>query len=128
MPRKEFYLRKLGKRGKITIWLVDGGRIRSELEEEFTNFGQHFRFSCIPEYEFWIDKEAVPDERPYVLLHELYERSLMAKGITYTKAHRKASKLEWQVRHDQRNLQEKLTALGWNNNHLSQTKPRNAIK
>lgn len=228
MEKKDIYLKKLGRRGRITIWLVDGALIRKELDpEEFTNFGQHFKFSYIPEYEFWIDKEAVPDERkyfidhllaewkfmrkgdsyfkalekadlieksereksrevkkiinrdpseqlkairrrllgkaknevavwlvdgnlvrsvflpyftegghnlkysfipkeeiwldndliteerPYVILHELYERSLMEKGSYYSQAHRKASKLEWQARHNPEMLQEKLALLGW---------------
>lgn len=227
MERKNFRLKKLGRRGKITIWLVDGSKIRANLEKEFTNFGHHFHFPFIPEYEFWIDQEAVPDERrffidhlltewrlikrsfsddlareiadlkersereragdykkmvgkkgfiqvkkayirmlkkvekgisvwltdgrlvrsvfkvgftegghdlvyyfipkkevwidndlipeerPYVILHELYERSLMAKGLTYEKAHRKASQLEWRVRHQPKKLKAVLASLGW---------------
>lgn len=227
MHNKDFYLKKIGSRGKIIIWLVDGNKIRRDLDIEFTNFGEHFEFSFIPEYEFWIDKEAVPNERrffiehlltewrliknglpyaeaaeiankkecserkkagdlkkitdkkgrllvdkvrcrllknindkisvllvsgrlvrsifdinftegghdlvygyipkkevwldndltekerPYVILHELYERSLMEKGISYDDAHRKASKAEWQSRHDEKKLRENLSLLGW---------------
>lgn len=227
MDIKPFRLKKLGQRGKVVIWQVDGEKIRGNLDEEFTNFGQHFRFNYIPLYEFWIDKEAVPDERrffidhllvewqemkkgasfnrasdladikerverykagdvkriwdkkgkidfnkihlkllkklkaklsvwlvdgrlvrsifhieftegghdqvydfvpinevwidndivaderPYVILHELYERDLMAKGLTYNGAHRKASRLEWQSRHDEQKLQENLKLVGW---------------
>jgi len=223
---KKIYIKKAGKIGKISIWIVDGKKVRSELDEEFTNFGQHFRFKIIPEYEFWLDKEAkcnekhffidhlltewrlmkqgmpfekaiviadqreeverkrtkdlkkildrrgapcakkvhakllgkinrisiwlvngrlvrsdfdidftegghdlvynfvpknevwldddiVSNERPYVLLHELFERSLMAKGLTYHQAHRKASKLEWQSRHDEKKLLKNLEDFGW---------------
>lgn len=227
MDKKNFCLKKLGKRGEIIIWLVDGNKIRHDLDREFTNFGHHFLFSFIPEYEFWIDREAVPDERrffidhlltewrlmkkgyssseaskiadakerserertddykkiadesdktqvkkvhrhllkkfkngisvwlvdgrlvrslfkidftegghdlvyhfvpknevwidndlfaeerPYVILHELFERSLMAKGLTYSKAHRKTSQLEWQTRHHPEKLRENLASLGW---------------
>lgn len=227
MDKKNFYLRRLGKRGKIIIWLVDGNQIRRDLEKEFTNFGQHFHFPFIPEDEFWIDQEAVPDERrffidhllvewqlmkkgysyslaskiadakehsererthdykkiaakknevqvkkvrrrllkklkngisiwlvdgrlvrslfkidftegghdliyhfvaknevwldndliaeerPYIIFHELFERSLMAKGLAYSKAHRKASQLEWQTRHHPEELKKRLASLGW---------------
>jgi len=56
------YLEKIGQRGDITVWSVDGIYVRRNLDEEFTNFGQHYRFECIPENEFWIDIEASPDE------------------------------------------------------------------
>lgn len=225
--KKNFCLRKLGKRGKITVWLVDGKKIRRDLDREFTNFGHHFHFSFIPKYDFWIDQEAVPDERrffidhlltewrlikkgyslslarklaeakekserertrdyqkindkkgkiqmkkvrqrllkkfkkgisvwlvngrlvrsvfkvgftegghdlvyrfvpqnevwldndllteerPYVLLHELFERSLMANGLPYHQAHRKASQLEWETRHHPEELKKRLASLGW---------------
>lgn len=227
MNLKDFYLKKLGRRGKIVIWQVDGEKVRRDLDEEFTNFGQHFRFNYIPVYEFWIDKEAVPDERrffidhllvewramkngtsfikasdladikerverykagdvkkiwdksgeidfgkihlklmkklnnklsvwlvdgrlvrsvfnieftegghdqvynfvpvnevwidndiiveerPYVILHELYERGLMTDGLPYKQAHRRASRIEWQSRHDEQKLQENLKIVGW---------------
>jgi hypothetical protein len=220
------YLRFIGHRGKIKIYLVDGGYVRTNLDEEFTNFGQHYRFNCIPEYEFWLENEAAPDERrffidhllvewklmnqglsydtaityasskerserarsrdpgkilnragipdpakvhlrllsdttagikiwlidgrlvrsdfyidftegghefvydfvpplevwldndltpseyPFVLLHELFERNLMAKGMVYNNAHRRASKLEWSCRHNQNKLIAKLTSFG----------------
>lgn len=86
MVKPKFYIRKLGKRGKIKIWSVDGSLVRKELDEEFTNFGQHFRFKCIPEYEFWIDKEAVPDERKFFIDHLLVEWQLMKKGLPFASA------------------------------------------
>lgn len=221
------HLKKIGHRGEITVWLVDGQKIRKKVDPEFTNFGQHFRFPFIPENEFWIDKEAVPDERrffidhlitelklmkkglsyeealnradlverserqkakkikkledegystkvenvrlrllgktsnglsvwlvdgkltrslffidftegghdlvysfmpqsevwldndlarqerPFILLHELYERWLMTKGLTYSQAHKKASRLEWQCRYSSEKLNKFLTKLGW---------------
>jgi len=226
MKKQKFYLKKIGKRGKIDIWIVDGNKIRSNLDEEFTNFGHHFVFKYIPEYEFWLDKEATPNERhfficylltewqlqknglshkkarsiakrkerserkkeddfkkiiedgkkkllskihirllkkikdvsiwlvagkyirsffdldftegghdyvysyvpkkevwvdndlqeaerPYVILHELYERSLMKKGLKYDEAHRRSSRLEWSSRHNEKLLKKNLQKLGW---------------
>lgn len=86
MAKPNFYLKKLGHRGKIKIWSVDGGTVRKDIDEEFTNFGQHFRFKFIPEYEFWIDKEAVPDERKFFIEHLLIEWQLMKKGLSYESA------------------------------------------
>jgi len=226
MKKKNFYLKKISKRGKIDIWIVDGNKIRSNLDKEFTNFGHHFLFKYIPEYEFWLDKEATPNERhffisylltewqlqkngmlhkkaraiakrkeraerkksedfqkiikkgekklmsrihirllhkikdisiwlvagkyvrsafdldftegghdyvykyvpkkevwidndlqeierPYVVLHELYERSLMKKGLNYNEAHRRSSQLEWVCRHNEKLLKKNLDSLGW---------------
>lgn len=228
--KKSFYLKKLAQRGPITVWIVDGQKIRTSVEKEFTNFGQHYRFACIPENEFWLDKEAKPNEhrfyidhllvewlamkkglsywkatdiadakesaeraktddlkkitdkkgkwdpkkvhvklvrelkwgrqkikvwivngrlirsswrveftegghdlvykfvpknevwidddlfareRPYVLLHELNERRLMGRGLTYNQAHVRSSRLEWEARHDEKKLETHLKALGW---------------
>lgn len=227
---KDIYIKKIGRRGKIKIWRVDGAKVRQKLEIEFTNFGQHFRFPFIPKYEFWIDREAAPNElpffiehlltewkmmkngfsfnaaaeaanrkeqaerektkdedkirhkkgatecgkvhcrllgkvknnlavwlvngrlvrsnfdieftegghnlvyqyvpknevwidddltakeRPYVIFHELFERSLMKKGLSYNQAHRQASKLEWQARRNREILRENLAALTWREN------------
>jgi hypothetical protein len=37
------YLRKDDKRGDLQVWIVDGSYIRGHTDEEFTNFGQHYR-------------------------------------------------------------------------------------
>lgn len=92
--KKDFYIKKVGQRGKISIWIVDGNKIRSSLEREFTNFGQHFRFPVIPEYEFWLDKEAVPNERKFFVDHLLVQWRLMEKGVPYLEALDKADKKE----------------------------------
>ena len=80
------YLEKIGQRGGITVWSVDGIYVRRNLDEEFTNFGQHYRFECIPENEFWIDREAGSDEQQFYIDHLLMEHHLMKKGVPYVKA------------------------------------------
>jgi len=37
------------------------GDIRGRIDEEFTNFSQHYRYSYIPNKEFCIDQEAEHD-------------------------------------------------------------------
>ncbi|MCF7835926.1 MAG: hypothetical protein K9M15_02275, partial [Candidatus Marinimicrobia bacterium] len=84
--REDFYIKKVGKRGGIDIWIVDGPIIRRDTEKDFTNFGQHFRFSFIPKNEFWLDKEASQNERSFFIDHLLVENKLMGKGMPYSEA------------------------------------------
>lgn len=86
MNIESYKIKKLGRRGKIDIWLVDGKKIRSETDEEFSNFGQHFRYQYIPEYEFWLDVEAKLDERRLFIDHLLVEWKLMKQGWKYEDA------------------------------------------
>ncbi len=41
------YLRKDEKRGDLQVWIVDGTYIRNPIDEEFTNFGQHYGYPYI---------------------------------------------------------------------------------
>jgi hypothetical protein len=82
-PLKLPYIHKDETRGDIQVWIVDGAYVRGRIDEEFTNFGQHYRYSYIPEKEFWIDDEAEHDERSFFIDHLLVEHALMAKGTAY---------------------------------------------
>ena len=88
------YLRKDDQRGDFQVWIVDGAYIRGHTDEEFTNFGQHYRYPYIPEMEFWIDQEAEHDERLFFIDHLLVEHELMAKGMPYEDALTKADEAE----------------------------------
>ena len=88
------YLKKVGYRGKIAIWVVDGSYVRAHLDEEFNNFGQHYVFGCIPKDEFWLDKEAKEDEQKFFIDHLLVEHRLMEKGVPYDAALDQADKRE----------------------------------
>jgi hypothetical protein len=88
------YLRKDQVRGDIQVWIVDGAYIRGHVDEEFTNFGQHYRYPYIPDKEFWIDQEAENDERAFFIDHLLVEHELMAKGTPYNEAIEKADRAE----------------------------------
>ena len=92
--RRKFKIKKIGKRGKIFVWIVDGEKIRNEVDINFTNFGQHFRFSFIPKNEFWLDKEANPNEQHFFIDHLLVEWKLMKEGASYADALEMASKKE----------------------------------
>ena len=88
------YLQRDETRGDFQVWIVDGVYIRGHIDEEFTNFGQHYRYSYIPLKEFWIDKEAEHDERKFFIEHLLVEHSLMAKGADYGDALTQADQVE----------------------------------
>jgi hypothetical protein len=88
------YMQKLEERGKLQIWLVEGSYIRSNIDEEFTNFGQHYRYHYIPDNEFWIDREAKQDEYQFFLDHLLVEHRLMAGGMSYKEALPEADRAE----------------------------------
>jgi hypothetical protein len=88
------YLSKEGERGDLQVWIVDGAYIRGHIDEEFTNFGQHYRYPYIPEKEFWLDREAAHDERRFFIDHLLVEHELMAKGVPYAEALTKADEAE----------------------------------
>ena len=93
-PLKPPYLQAVARRGDLQVWIVDGGYIRGHIDEEFTNFGQHYRFAFIPEKELWIDAEAENDERAFFIDHLLTEHALMAKGAPYDEAIVAADRVE----------------------------------
>ena len=92
---KKPYLKKFCKISIFNVWIVAGNFIRKNIDEEFTNFGQHHRFKFIPKNEFWIDKEyGKGNEKKYFIDHMLVENRLMKKGISYVEASDKADKIE----------------------------------
>ncbi len=88
------YLRKYGRAAQFTVWIVDGKFIRTHIDEEFTNFGQHYRFPFIPKLEFWIDEEHGAGEEEFFIDHLLVENRLMKGGMKYDQAIAKADLTE----------------------------------
>jgi hypothetical protein len=83
---KQPYVKKDETIGDLQVWIVNGIYIRGHMDEEFTNFGQHYRYPYIPKNELWIDQEAEHDERRFFIDHLLVEHRLMAKGMLYAYA------------------------------------------
>jgi len=92
------YEKKIQTVDDFDVWSVDGKYIREKVDEEFTNFGQHYRFRFIPTHEFWIDRERTPGEEHFFVDHLLIENRLMAGGMTYDRAIEKADRAEQQER------------------------------
>jgi len=97
----------------VSIWIVNGRLVRSVFDIEFTEGGHDHVYEFVPENEVWIDDDLEEQERPYVLVHELHERNLMAKGWPYSKAHADSSRLEYRCRHHPDELHDALVREGW---------------
>lgn len=97
----------------VSVWIIDGRLVRSVFDIDFTEGGHDHVYEFVPQNEVWIDNDLEEAERPYVLLHELHERNLMAKGWTYSKAHEDSSKLEYYCRHHPAELHAMLAKEGW---------------
>jgi hypothetical protein len=108
---KRPHIAQVEERGKLQVWTVDGTYIRGHVDEEFTNFGQHYRYAYIPLDELWIDQEADPDERQFFVEHLLVEHRLMEGGLTYEQALVEADKAERKERRQSDDIR-KLTRRG----------------
>jgi hypothetical protein len=115
LPQPERVHTKLLKKlnNGVTVWLVNGRLVRSAFDIEFTEGGHEHVYEYVPRNELWIDDDVHDDERGFILFHELFERRLMASGITYDKAHEQASKREAYFRNHPAELHEALADEGW---------------
>jgi hypothetical protein len=95
---KKPYIKKIAAISKFAVWLVDGQYVRTRMDEEFTNFGQHYRFRFIPRNEFWIDHVHGPGEEHFFIDHLLVENRLMAGGMGYDQALARADRAELKER------------------------------
>lgn len=91
---KRPYKKKYGDFFGFRVWIVDGRYVRENINEEFTNFGQHLRYKFIPKNEFWIDEEHDRNEIKYYVDHLLTEHRLMEEGVSLEKALAYADSLE----------------------------------
>ena len=108
------HIKILGKTDSgLTIWLINGRLVRSAFFLDFMDGGHHLVYPWVPEKEVWIDDDLVFKEYPYVILHELHERMLMAKGWSYNKAHPDSSKIELYCHHHPHHLKDELARLGY---------------
>jgi hypothetical protein len=98
------HVKLVDERGRLKIWVVDGKYVRGHVDEEFTNFGQHYRFPFIPEDELWLDVEDAQDEQRFFIDHLLVERRLMARGKPYAQAIEAADRVEREERRRARDM------------------------
>jgi hypothetical protein len=93
----------------VKVWIVNGEEVRGLFFVDFTQGGHGYVYPFIPKDEVWIDDDLDKAEIKLVLLHELHERRLMAKGkINYDTAHERSSKVEYYCRKHPEKLNKKL--------------------
>jgi hypothetical protein len=107
--------RRLWKRlgSGVSVWIVDGRRVRSVFDIDFTAGGHDHVYEFIPDNEVWIDDDMSDAERGYALVHELHERNKMKQGWTYARAHASANRVELRCRKHPNNLHDALSTEGW---------------
>jgi hypothetical protein len=85
-PPPKFEFRR-EKKGDLEIVYVDGQIVRSYLDPYFVAGGHGLVYEYIPKNEVWIDARNYEQDQPFVVIHELFERDLVAKGRDYASAH-----------------------------------------
>jgi len=79
---------------KVKVWLVDGNLVRSFFLLDYCEGGHDLVYPFIPKNEIWIEEALSPEERKFIILHELHERYLMDQGKSYKNAHIGATEVE----------------------------------
>lgn len=92
----------------VEVWVVSGRYVRDLFFIDFTEGGHDKVYKFIPHRQVWIDDDVELLERKFIILHELHERQLMAKGSNYADAHAAASRLEFYCRNNRAELQKHL--------------------
>lgn len=123
----KIYIKKFGKFSGFKVWIVNGKYIRDMLDEEFTNYGQHYKFKFIPKNEFWIDKERNPGEEKYFIDSMLVMNRLMAKGVRHKEAVKIANRIERRERAKSK-LMKKELKIKKNNGNVIKTVYKSLIK
>lgn len=100
------YIKLIKTIGKFDVWRVDGKYIRKYIDEDFTNFGQHYRFNFIPLNELWLDIEASNDESQFFIDHLIMENKLMENGFSYDAAIQVAEQVEKNERYKSNKFKE----------------------
>lgn len=91
---KKPYLKKYKEISSFIVWIVNGEYIRENINEEFTNYGQHYLFEFIPTKELWIDKECKEGDAAYYVDSMIVMHRLIAEGISHKRAVSIADKIE----------------------------------
>ncbi|MBI1872128.1 hypothetical protein HYS10_01780 [Candidatus Collierbacteria bacterium] len=90
----KFHRKLIDKYGNLEIWEIDGEKLRSEKDIEFTNYGMWPDFGYIPKNELWLDVEKNPDERQFFIDHMLAQWTVNKTTGDNAKAIDKAYKVE----------------------------------
>lgn len=94
------HVRLYGTLDDMEVWLVDGQEVRNRYKVDAMEGFHGYVYSWVPNNEIWIEDGLHATEIPYIILHEFVELNLMRdRRLSYEKAHDKAAKVEWLMRH-----------------------------
>jgi len=94
----------LGVREGISIWVVDGYKVRANIFPDFGLSGNDMAYHFMPQKEIWIDGQMSSEETEFSIKTELLERKLMAGGISYGQAYDSAINTNGRLRQDMQKL------------------------
>jgi signal peptidase I len=84
----------VGKIGDVNVYIVAGDEVRV-LDEDYAEGGHDIVYPYVkPSYSIWLDDSLKKKAYRLILVHEFYERSMMAFGMKYERAHYRASIIE----------------------------------
>ena len=95
-----YHIKNIERTNGISVWLVDGERIRKDLNENFVQSDHHGRFPFIPTDEFWIDADTDFREHRFFVDRFLAERALVENGTKPEKAEKIGETIERRERED----------------------------
>ena len=79
LKNKNIYIKKIKNANNYDIWLVNGGYIRKNINENFVEYDHHLNHSFVPKNELWVDNETNPDEWIFFIDHMFAELNLVKK-------------------------------------------------
>ncbi|QQS15974.1 MAG: hypothetical protein IPK84_01230 [Candidatus Moraniibacteriota bacterium] len=95
-----YHIKNIGIVNNISVWLVDGGKVRKDLSENFVQSSHHTYFSFIPTDEFWIDTNTDFREHRFFMDRFFAEQTLMRNGMKPEKAEKIGAILEQHEREE----------------------------
>jgi hypothetical protein len=98
-PPPETYVGRYGKIEEVDVFIVSGELVRDLFKTDYIEGGHGYVYSWIPNDEIWLEDSLPADERPFVLLHEFVERTLMKRlRLPYGEAHTFSATIEFSAR------------------------------
>jgi len=96
----------LGQREGISVWIVDGYRVRALIFPDFGLSGNDKAYKFIPSKEIWIDGQVSSEETGFSIQTELLERRLMEAGMSYGQAYDSAINVNARLRKEMKKIVE----------------------
>lgn len=88
--RSAIYRAYVGKRGGAQVWIVDGPRVRLELNPDFCFVTHDKKSKFVPKGEIWLDSAMSIEEAYYALRQARIERKLLLSGVKWSQAYERA--------------------------------------